>query len=384
MEDMKRIMLCPLVFLVLTSGCGKRMPDRQEAVRLIEQSAELKQPFYIAVSQSRGLVQCAAAASREPMWGVLQSIGWIVATDKLDYNMGFGGNPGVRCDAVLTDSGRSQAASWINDTTTDPTWKIPVSVRKVVAVTGVTEAGENMASAQFTYQWLPVGELGKRLQNDSTVRSADCLLRRYDDGWRLERLNLIGDQVGLRSPGEASMPDKANRRFDSADWIKVSEQGVTSVEEQNGGLTFVASKDPQSSIMLVNKKQLTGSVVEYVAEINHQGAGRTTLGVWSTNKRAWLASIDLDTDDTNYLSFGAGGKGTEWKYQGTPYMNHWVRFGIQIMGQQVNFSVDGKAIEMMGCDADSGPWSVGVAVGSVGWKSAPNNTQYRLVSMSAR
>lgn len=141
---------------------------------------------------------------------------------------------------------------------------------------------------------------------------------------------------------------------------------------------------PGSSIAFLTNHVFTGDV-DFSVELNHQGKGRTVVGLWAADAVplgqccGWIVSAHLDTDDTNYLSLGAA-YGTDWKYAGTPYMNRWVTIRIKTEGNLVNFYADGVLLETIPFGSPPGDFRLGFAVGSVPWKSGDNDTSFRLVT----
>jgi hypothetical protein len=123
---------------------------------------------------------------------------------------------------------------------------------------------------------------------------------------------------------------------------------------------------------------------------NHQGFGRTNVGLMSADSTTALAVAALDTDDTNYLNFivpncSDAACSTEYEHAGTPYMNRWTTIRIQVQGTNVMFyaGVDGQTPTLLDTLHLSSPlnsYRLYLDVHSAPWKSGGNTTTFRNVS----
>jgi hypothetical protein len=171
----------------------------------------------------------------------------------------------------------------------------------------------------------------------------------------------------------------ANAPIFTNNWRVQINTGTTIATCTTGNLRLQASRSdpypPDTRILLVSKDVFIGDV-DYYVELNHQGKGRSTIGLWSDNVTNFLASTVLDTDDTDYLAFGAGAFATDWKYAGSPYMNRWITLRIKTVGNQIQFYADGLLLETTSLVMNGGV-RLGFGAASVAWKSGDNDTSFR-------
>ncbi len=164
-------------------------------------------------------------------------------------------------------------------------------------------------------------------------------------------------------------------------WQVVGNTGGIVTTCTNGNLRVQAStNNPGSAFTMLSKESLTGDV-DYSVQLNHQGFGRTFVGLWSVASNNWLALSVLDTDDTAYLAFSAGTLSTEYKYASEPYLNRWVNLQIKTVGNTVQFFVNGVLFEATTV-AMPAAFRFGFSVGSVPWKSGDNDTSIRSLTVS--
>lgn len=176
--------------------------------------------------------------------------------------------------------------------------------------------------------------------------------------------------------GFANAPNYTNN------WFVSGNTGGTVVTYTSGNLRVQASRSspypPGSSFRLLSNDSFVGDV-DYSVLLDHQGKGRTIIGLWSVASNNWVAVSALDTDDTDYLAFAAGSFSTDWKYAGDPYMNRWITLRIKTVGNVAQFYADGVLLESLSITA-SGPLQLGLIVSSVPWKSGDNDTSFRIVN----
>jgi hypothetical protein len=168
----------------------------------------------------------------------------------------------------------------------------------------------------------------------------------------------------------ASAPSYTNN------WQISTITGDSSVNCTYGNLRMQASRK-NSSVTLLSTFSYAGDV-DFSVQLNHQGYGRTIIGLWSTNSNNWLANACLDTDDTDYLAFGSGSFTTENKYSGKNYMNRWINLRIRITGDLVEFFANGVLLASTH-SATAGAFRLALTVGSVPWKSGDNNTSFSYI-----
>jgi RHS repeat-associated protein len=163
----------------------------------------------------------------------------------------------------------------------------------------------------------------------------------------------------------------------SNNWAFTATQGNPTVTYAAGDLKVQAAKTGDNG-QFVSKATFTGDSDTTFA-FNHQGFGRTNVGLYYPPTNSWLALAALDTDDTNYLNFSSATSSTEWKYAGTPYMNRTVAIRMKVTGNQIQFYADGILKETMPFSAP-GPYALAVSVSSVSWKSGDNTTDFASVA----
>jgi hypothetical protein len=165
-------------------------------------------------------------------------------------------------------------------------------------------------------------------------------------------------------------------------WVKIADSGGASLRFLSPQpLEIIAPPVNPSGITLYTQQVLNGDLdASFV--FNHQGFGRTSVGLWSTATNDWAAVAILDTNDTNYLAFSAGGPSTEGRYSGSPYMNRWIVMRFLVHGSRVDFFANGTQLESM--NFVPGAFRLAVSVGCASWKSGANDTAFRLVSATGR
>lgn len=119
----------------------------------------------------------------------------------------------------------------------------------------------------------------------------------------------------------------------------------------------------------------------------HGGYGRTSVGLWSVSQNQGVIWTVLDTDDTNYLLFASGPYSTDYSYSSTPYLNRWITLRIQTVGAQVKFYADSgggsQLLQTWPRLNQSDSYNLVFGSGSVCWKSGPNNTSFRSISVTS-
>jgi YD repeat-containing protein len=165
----------------------------------------------------------------------------------------------------------------------------------------------------------------------------------------------------------------------SNNWY-VSEDAGTNVVTYTPGNFLVQSSQvgAGSSITFLSNDSFTGDM-DLSVQLDHQGYGRTIIGLWSAASTNWLASAILDTDDTAYLAFDSGAFSTQYEFSSAPYMDQWITLRIKTSGNIVQFFANGVLLETTSFTA-SGTFQLGLSVGSVPWKSGNNDTSFRLVN----
>lgn len=184
-------------------------------------------------------------------------------------------------------------------------------------------------------------------------------------------------------------------KFDHApdytnNWNLLAQSGGTTINYAPQNLEIQApaacsSPTTGTNATFISKQAYVGDL-DVSFQLNHAGYGRTTVGLWSKDNDTWAAQAILDTDDTAYLNFGSGSSFTEYTYSSAPYMNAWITLRIQVVGSSVNFYADNgtgsQLLKAWPVSVASPPdaYYLAFAVGSVCWKSGPNDTSFRLIT----
>ena len=165
-----------------------------------------------------------------------------------------------------------------------------------------------------------------------------------------------------------------------SNWTRAAQQGVTQVRWLTPQPLAITAQPttPPSGVTFYSNQVFTHDV-QATFTFLHRGFGRTSVGLWSVATNNWAASADLDTGDTNFLSFSGGGRGTEWKHPGSPYMNRWTTIQVRVVGSTVHFSANNVLLEIIPLIIRGGYRAV-LSVGSVSWNSGANDTPFRSIS----
>ncbi len=238
--------LLPLLIslVLLLPGCTSEELSRPQAQKLIEAGNDYRQPFTLSLMQGdivgrgEGLVpvkdatNAPAAEERAvkeyfelyPQVAIANHLGLVeVRVKAMDLEESkrrtMDGGSFWHLDEKYLPTDKAKAL-W-NEYNLPPTADtIPLAKKEIVEVTGITKQGEERATAQFTWKFVP-NEAGKAYDNataefknlpadlqrllDGTLppsdhifkrknetmsydgsRQGEAMFRRYDDGWRLE------------------------------------------------------------------------------------------------------------------------------------------------------------------------------------------------------
>ena len=117
-----------------------------------------------------------------PDYLVLQHRGWISATNAPCPPALA---PPPCWDVTLTPSGVDTFQSLIAPGDAEKqSFSIPAARRELIAITGIAKQG-NVADVEFTWQWIPLNEVGAALYRSDIHYRSTAGFRDYDDGWRL-------------------------------------------------------------------------------------------------------------------------------------------------------------------------------------------------------
>lgn len=241
-----RLLIFLLTFTLWQFGCGSKDLSRSQAQALIEARNEYKQPSSLELMQGETLQpygksmyvleageetpdQAAKRKVKEyfeknPQIAVANHLGLVQPQVKtLDSiqpkRQPLGNNPrwSFEEDYLATEKAR---ALWKEYELPPTVNTIPLAGKKIIEITGIIQQGNESASAQFTWKFVP-NESGRAFDNStsefkvlpinlqqllngtlppseivpmrenktmsfSAVRPGQAAFRRYDDGWRLE------------------------------------------------------------------------------------------------------------------------------------------------------------------------------------------------------
>ena len=165
----------------------------------------------------------------------------------------------------------------------------------------------------------------------------------------------------------------------SNNWNVSVNTGTNVVTYTPGNLRVQSSQAGSgSSYALLSDDSFAGDI-DFSVQLDHQGYGRTVIGLWSASAANWLASAILDTDDTAYLAFTSGAFSTDYEFSSVPYMDQWITLRIKTSGNTVQFFANGILLETTSF-TPSGTFQLGLSVASVPWKSGDNDTSFRQVN----
>jgi len=140
-----------------------------------------------------------------------------------------------------------------------------------------------------------------------------------------------------------------------------------------------ATYPPGGGVLFLSRQIFTGDV-DVSFELNHQGYGQTSVGLFDTAGLTQLVNFDLDTDDVPCLYLSVPGQPTQASCPSSQYMNRWLTLRIQLQGTSVLFYVDGRLMQTISYSTPAGSYRIAFGAGSVPWKSGGNDTSFRMVT----
>ncbi len=183
------------------------------------------------------------------------------------------------------------------------------------------------------------------------------------------------------SPAQTFLETFNNAPDYSNNWQLAQNYGATILTYTPGNIRLQASRSapypPGSSIGFLSNQTFSGDV-DLTVELNHQGFGRTTVGLFGVSGITPLITFDLDTDDVPYLFTSVHGHEGRTRSNG-PYLNRWITLRIKIEGNQAEFFADGVLLETIPYPTPAGQYRTWFSAGSVPWKSGDSDTSFRLV-----
>lgn len=134
-----------------------------------------------------------ATPGMESEYATFEKAGFITATkDRMGWHV------------QVTPAGEKAFQSVNGNLDADNNWFVPLATREMVSVTGIS-TNENIAQADFAWKWkmnslgllFATGDYSAELAAEpgklviySGDESNTAIFKKWDDGWRLERLNL--------------------------------------------------------------------------------------------------------------------------------------------------------------------------------------------------
>lgn len=172
--------LAPLLLMILVlASCSPRdFLTRRLATDLIASSDDFKTP-------QQYILQTGVLSNKDyatPEFVVLQHHGWISATTAPCTP---GMVPPPCWDVLLTPSGVDTIRSILRpQEASKSSLVVPAARRKLVAITGISKQG-SAADIEFTWQWIPLNEIGAALYSSDVQYKSTVTFREFDDGWRV-------------------------------------------------------------------------------------------------------------------------------------------------------------------------------------------------------
>jgi hypothetical protein len=174
-----RKLIVLLTLCLVTSSCIQRDPlTRTFAANAISASATFKtnQQFFLrtGVMSNKDYMT--------PEYLVLQRRGWITGAPAACTQETA---PPPCYDVALTPIGIETFRN-LFPAEAKSTQYVPIATarRQLLSVTGISKA-DNRADVDFTWQWLPMNEVGAALVTTGITYQSTVGFRHYDDGWRL-------------------------------------------------------------------------------------------------------------------------------------------------------------------------------------------------------
>ena len=228
-------LLLLIVFGLISCACSSKDLSRSTAQSMIEASPAYKEAANISLADSfheqmpNGLDKASPDESREqaqqrvlerelqwqPQMAAANKLGLVNLTaDFVKEEKAFIQTPTQWVFKVTARANDKGKALWKDYKLPETDESLPIARKEIIEITGITKLGENQATADFTYKWIP-NELGKMLdptteefkklpaemqkgltgkgsesnQNKSFdwsgERHGKALFQKYDDGWRL-------------------------------------------------------------------------------------------------------------------------------------------------------------------------------------------------------
>jgi hypothetical protein len=177
------------ISLCVISGCSPRdFLTRRLATDLISRSDAFKEPqAFLLVT---GVVSNKDFNSPESL--VLQRRGWIIGTQTKRCPESV--EPPPCWDVQLTPIGVEAIRPLITNGVENQPLALRVARRKLVEITGISKSG-NFADVEFTWQWVPLNQVGTALYDAGVRYRSTVQFRDYDDGWRVMSEKAHGDQT---------------------------------------------------------------------------------------------------------------------------------------------------------------------------------------------
>ena len=123
----------------------------------------------------------------------------------------------------------------------------------------------------------------------------------------------------------------------------VYDSGTTSLTYTSGNFLMYASYSAPAGSSIGLASNLTfANPIDVTFQFNHQGYGRTSVGIWSPITTGFIAEADLDTDANCHLTFVSGTYSTQTQYSCTPYMNRLLPIRLQVLRSKIRSHDPGR------------------------------------------
>jgi hypothetical protein len=185
---------------LMAAGCSKPPLTVEEAARLIRGAPEFREPGFMSVDREEAPTDCASKLKDDAAWRALVKTGWVDASNQDDFTRESMGQPAVKCVGQLTGDGLRAGA--VAETTTFHSWRVPCGTRELIAVTAVTPAEADTATARFTCRW-KLNAFGSQVVQPPPEAVVKAVFRLLDDGWHVANFPNLPPWPAPRVPGAA-------------------------------------------------------------------------------------------------------------------------------------------------------------------------------------
>jgi len=181
----RSIAVIAIAFCMVFAACGSKQLSRSQAARLIKESyTQTPQigdnvKFIQFPVMTNGTIYQPGYGDGVRMSDLqgYEEAGWIT------FAVRSCGVIACVANVSLTPKGVTQSKGWKE--VLRNLWRVPISRRDFVEVTGITSQDPNTAVVEFTYRWVPTEDGKEWGAVPSAPEASTANFRLYDDGWRL-------------------------------------------------------------------------------------------------------------------------------------------------------------------------------------------------------